>query len=71
MTADRNPLPLYPSSIATPPGRFSPYPAPYNETPGDVSWTQLGGALGLRNFGVNIVTLFPGAISAQRHWHKA
>lgn len=29
----------------------------------------LGDALGLQNFGVNLVTLEPGAISAFRHWH--
>ncbi len=29
----------------------------------------LGEALGLRNFGVNLVTLQPGGGSAQRHWH--
>lgn len=29
----------------------------------------LGDALGLQNFGVNLVTLEPGAISALRHWH--
>ena len=28
----------------------------------------LGDALGLRNFGVNLITLRPGAASAQRHW---
>ena len=30
----------------------------------------LGDALGLRNFGVNVVTLQPGAASAHRHWHS-
>lgn len=29
----------------------------------------LGDALGLENFGVNLVTLEPGAASALRHWH--
>jgi len=29
----------------------------------------LGDALGLQNFGVNLVRLEPGAISALRHWH--
>jgi uncharacterized cupin superfamily protein len=31
---------------------------------------ELGDALGLGNFGVNLVTLPPGAGSAQRHWHS-
>jgi uncharacterized cupin superfamily protein len=30
----------------------------------------LGDALGLSNFGVNLVTLEPGAASSQRHWHS-
>lgn len=30
----------------------------------------LGDALGLSNFGVNLVTLAPGSASALRHWHK-
>ena len=29
----------------------------------------LGSALGLKNFGVNLTTLAPGAASSQRHWH--
>ncbi|HLF96307.1 MAG TPA: cupin domain-containing protein [Methylococcaceae bacterium] len=29
----------------------------------------LGDALGLHNFGVNLVRLEPGAVSAFRHWH--
>lgn len=29
----------------------------------------LGDALGLQNFGVNLVTLEPGALSSLRHWH--
>ncbi len=30
---------------------------------------RLGDALGLRNFGVNLVELAPGSASALRHWH--
>lgn len=30
----------------------------------------LGDAVGLRNFGVNLVTLAPGAHSSERHWHE-
>jgi uncharacterized cupin superfamily protein len=30
---------------------------------------KLGDAFGLRNFGVNLTTLAPGAMSALRHWH--
>ena len=31
---------------------------------------RVGNALGLRNFGVNLVTLPPGTASSQRHWHS-
>ena len=30
---------------------------------------KLGDALGLKNFGINLTTLKPGAQSALRHWH--
>lgn len=30
----------------------------------------LGNAAGLKNFGVNLVTLSPGSCSALRHWHN-
>jgi uncharacterized cupin superfamily protein len=30
---------------------------------------KLGDAFGLQNFGVNLTTLAPGAMSALRHWH--
>ena len=30
---------------------------------------RLGDAVGLKNFGVNLITLEPGCWSAQRHWH--
>jgi uncharacterized cupin superfamily protein len=29
----------------------------------------VGDAVGLKNFGVNLVRLPPGAVSAMRHWH--
>jgi len=31
---------------------------------------KLGDALGLKNFGVNLTTIKPGAASALRHWHR-
>ena len=31
---------------------------------------RVGDALGLGNFGVNLVTLPPGTASSQRHWHS-
>lgn len=35
------------------------------------SYQRLTTAVGLTDFGVNIVTLEPGAWSSQRHWHAA
>lgn len=31
---------------------------------------KLGDSVGLKNFGVNLVTLKPGSASSQRHWHS-
>jgi len=45
------------------------YPAPYAERMAGRSSLRLGDAGGLTQFGVNLVTLEPGAISSLRHWH--
>jgi len=47
----------------------SPYPAPYKAVCEAREKRALGDAAGLRNFGVNLVHLPPGAGSAHRHWH--
>ena len=47
----------------------SAYPAPFSETVAGRAKRALGDALGLTQFGVNLVTLAPGAWSSQRHWH--
>lgn len=47
----------------------APYPAPFDALCAGRDKRVLGNALGLTNFGVNLVTLRPGAASAQRHWH--
>jgi uncharacterized cupin superfamily protein len=47
----------------------SNYPEPYRAAVAGRSRRRLGDALGLRNFGVNLTTLPPGAASALRHWH--
>ena len=31
---------------------------------------RLGDALGLKNYGINLTTIPPGAVSALRHWHS-
>lgn len=45
------------------------YPSPFAERVAGRSRRRLGEALGLKQFGVNLTTLQPGAQSALRHWH--
>lgn len=45
------------------------YPAPYAAMMAGRSSLRLGQAGGLTQFGVNLVTLAPGALSSLRHWH--
>jgi uncharacterized cupin superfamily protein len=45
------------------------YPAPYAAQMAGRSSLRLGAAGGLTQFGVNLVTLEPGARSSLRHWH--
>jgi len=47
----------------------SDYPAPFHEAVDGRTKQALGDAGGLRQFGVNLVELQPGAASSQRHWH--
>jgi uncharacterized cupin superfamily protein len=47
----------------------SGYPEPFREAVAARSWRTLGDALGLTQFGLNLVTLPPGCWSSQRHWH--
>ena len=47
------------------------YPEPYRAPCAPRRWKQLGAAAGLTDFGVNLVTVPPGAWSSQRHWHEA
>jgi uncharacterized cupin superfamily protein len=46
------------------------YPAPFRHIVQGRSWKALGDAAGLTQFGVNLVTLSPGAASSARHWHE-
>ncbi len=50
--------------------RGTDYPAPFDTDVGAREKRKLGDALGLTNFGVNLVTLSPGCWSSQRHWHS-
>ena len=45
------------------------YPEPYATMMAGRSSLRLGQAAGLTQFGVNLVTLQPGAMSSLRHWH--
>ena len=46
------------------------YPPPYDREVAGRSSQRLGDAGGLTQFGVNLVTLAPGAKSSMRHWHR-
>jgi len=48
----------------------SDYPPPFNQLPATRERRRLGDALGLSNFGVNLMRLPPGCASSQRHWHS-
>ena len=45
------------------------YPEPYASQMAGRSSRRLGDLAGLTQFGVNIVTLEPGAVASLRHWH--
>lgn len=47
----------------------SSYPKPFDEPCRERRGVRLGAAAGLTQFGVNLVTLPPGAWASQRHWH--
>lgn len=47
-----------------------PYPAPYAAPIAGRAKYAVGNVFDLTQFGVNIVTMEPGTMSAQRHWHE-
>ena len=49
--------------------RGSLYPEPFKSRMGDRGKRRLAQACGLKNLGVNLVTLGPGGQSSVRHWH--
>ncbi len=55
---------------AVPARQGSGYPAPYDAPWPPRTRRRLGEAGGLRDFGVNLMTLPPGGWSSQRHWHS-
>jgi uncharacterized cupin superfamily protein len=58
---------LDPTTLPLRPGA---YPPPYDAVIAGRQKQALGDALGLKNYGVNLVRLKPGARSALRHWHS-
>jgi uncharacterized cupin superfamily protein len=46
------------------------YPDPFWQVTVGREKKRLGNSIGLNQFGVNLVTLKPGAWSSQRHWHR-
>lgn len=56
---------------AVPVKRGSRYPAPFDIPCRERQRQALGDAGGLDQFGVNLMTLPPGAWTSQRHWHTA
>ena len=55
---------------AVPVREASGYPQPYDLPCSARTRRRLGDAGGLRDFGVNLMTLPPGGWSSQRHWHS-
>ena len=68
MTDSLKPPALDPDSVT--PSVGSSYPAPFGEPCASRERQALGDALALTQFGVNLLTLPPGAWSSQRHWHE-
>ena len=58
---------LDPATVA--PAHGSNYPEQFKPVVAGRAKQRLGNALGLKNFGVNLTTIRPGAASALRHWH--
>jgi uncharacterized cupin superfamily protein len=55
---------------AVPARKGSGYPPPFDTPCAARTRRRLGDAGGLRDFGVNLMTLPPGGWSSQRHWHS-
>ncbi|TFI57164.1 cupin domain-containing protein [Sphingomonas parva] len=55
---------------AIPPINRTSYPAPFAEPMAKRAFRRLAPAAGIEDFGASHVTLQPGGISSQRHWHE-
>jgi uncharacterized cupin superfamily protein len=65
----------HPALPAIDPAKIEPhvgsdYPAPFDRIAAGRERRALGDAVGLKNFGVNLMRLPPGCASSQRHWHS-
>ena len=58
---------LDPATVRPRPGNS--YPPPFGAASAAREKRALGDAVGLKNFGVNLVRLPAGSASSQRHWH--
>ena len=68
--SSRKPTPPAFDPVEVPARVGSSYPAPFRAIAETRQKRPLGDRAGLRNFGVNLVTLPPGAGSALRHYHS-
>ena len=69
MSTEQNPAAIAATDVA-PRAKPSNYPEPFASRVSGRQKRALGEAFGLRNFGVNLTRLQPGAISALRHSHS-
>jgi uncharacterized cupin superfamily protein len=69
MSGKSTPHPPALDPLAVAPATGSNYPDVFKPRVAGRLKRRLGDALGLKNFGVNLTTLKPGAASALRHWH--
>jgi len=65
--AEPKPPALDPADVAS--SNATACPEPYRNRVAGRHKKRLGDAAGLKNFGVNLTTLEPGAESSMRHWH--
>ncbi len=69
MSDKRLPKPAAIDPMQVAPASGSNYPDAFKPRVAGRTKRKLGDALGLKNFGVNLTTIRPGAASALRHWH--
>ena len=65
---DKYPAPLMAQDVV-PPAKQTGYPEPFKSRVKGRIKRRLGDEFGLKNFGVNLTTLAPGALSSIRHGH--